>query len=127
METKDIIYELRTKKGFHKKNLQKKCLLLVRRFLDGKQAKRHQISIHSSSFQNCLTCRSTRSSALRENSSANVVECLLRTVLRAEKLMAISMRNTVNGVMPTVNLRLIFGNDMPKLVEKKSLKNSSDN
>ena len=127
MGTKDIIYELRTKKDFHKKNLQKRFLLLVRRFLDGKQAKQHQIAIHSSSFQNCLMCRSTRSSALRENSSANAAECLLRIVLRAEKLMVISMRNTANGVIQTVNLRLIFGNGMLKLVEKKSSKNSSDN
>ncbi len=43
METKDIILELRTKKDFLKRNLQRKCLLHAKPFLVGKQEKRFQI------------------------------------------------------------------------------------
>lgn len=46
MNTKDVLLELRTKKGCHKRNLQKKSMLPDKQYPVGKRVKQSQIPKH---------------------------------------------------------------------------------
>ena len=111
METKDIIYELRTKKGLSQEELAEKVFVTrqaVSRWETGETIPNiDTLKLLSKLFDVSIN-------TLRENSSANVAKCLLKIVISAMKLTAISMRNIVNGVMLTANTPLIFGDDMLK-------------
>ena len=63
MNTKDILYHLRTEKGLSQDELAAK--IFVTRQAVGKRAKPRRMSKRSSCFPRSLTCRSIRFSALR--------------------------------------------------------------
>ena len=81
METKNVIYELRTQKGLSQEELAAKVFVQDKLFRAGKLAKLSRIRIRSNFFLNCLTCRSILSSVLRESWFANVAGCLWKTTI----------------------------------------------
>ena len=89
MQTKEVILELRNKKGLSQEELAEKVFVT-------RQA--------VSRWENGETVPNT---VLRESLSASAAECLLRTtVLSAVNRTADLMRNTANGAIMTVNLHI---------------------
>ena len=90
METKDVILELRTKKGLSQDELAEKVYVT-------RQA--------VSRWENGETIPNTETLKLllRDNSFVNAVVCRLMIPRSVKNRMVLSMKNTVNGVIQTEN------------------------
>ena len=65
METKDVIYELRTKKGLLLEELAEKLFVTRQAIPVGRTVKRYRIPKLSNCCRSCLMCRLTHSLARR--------------------------------------------------------------
>ena len=103
MDTKNVILELRTKMGLSQDELAEKVFVTrqaVSRWENGETTPNTEtLKLLSKLFDVSIRCL-----AHRDSLSANAAGCRLRTATSVGRRMAFSMRNTVNGAMPTANI-----------------------
>ena len=127
METKDIILELRTKKGLSQDELAEKVFVTrqaVSRWENGETIPNTEtLKLLSELFDVSINTLLGAPSRL----CARVVECRLITVILVTKKTVHPTRTIADGVMPTAILPWTFGNSMPPSAARKSSRSSNSN
>ena len=104
MDTKDIILELRTKKGMSQDELAEKVFVTrqaVSRWENGETTPNTETLKYCRSY---LMFQSTLFSVHRDSLFASAAVCLLRIPISAKKQMVSLMKNTANGAMLTESI-----------------------